>query len=154
VTRGAIDLKIVVDRLAIARRAVEDLRALPSHDLQVFLLDRRNAGAADSYFRRALEGLFDAARHVLAKAYGQAGLEYRQVARECVDRGLVTDAGLGARLTQMAGFRNRLTHHYDEVTPEEMFGLLDTGPSDIEAVARELEVSARRLAAPPPPPEP
>jgi uncharacterized protein YutE (UPF0331/DUF86 family) len=149
-TRGAIDLKLVGDRLAIARRAVEDLRALPARELQEFLSDRRNAGAADSYFRRAIEALFDAARHLLAKAYGQAGLEYRQVARACVERGLVVDRQLGERLVQMAGFRNRLTHHYDEVTGEEMFGLLATGPRDLEAVAEEFEASARRLAMPTP----
>jgi uncharacterized protein YutE (UPF0331/DUF86 family) len=63
-----------------------------------------------------------------------------------VERGLVVDQQLGERLVQMAGFRNRLTHHYDEVTGEEMFRLLATGPQDLEAMAAELEASARRLA--------
>ncbi len=69
---------------------------------------RWNVGAADSFLRRALEGLFDTARHLLAKRFGDAGLEYRQVARACAERGLIGDSLLAARFVQMAGFRNRL----------------------------------------------
>ena len=42
--------------------------------------DRRNPAAAESFLRRAIEALLDAARHLLAKGHGPAGLEYRDVA--------------------------------------------------------------------------
>ncbi len=37
----------------------------------------------------------------------------------------------------MAGYRNRLTHFYDEVTPEELFKILTTQITDIESVLEE-----------------
>lgn len=148
-TRGAIDLKVVGDRLDIVRRAVDDLCALPAGSLDGFMADRRNIGAADSFLRRALEGLFDTARHLLAKRFGEAGLEYRQVARACAERGLITDGALAARFVQMAGFRNRLTHHYAEVSAEELFTVLATGIPDMVAITQALQDSAERLAGAP-----
>jgi uncharacterized protein YutE (UPF0331/DUF86 family) len=38
----------------------------------------------------------------------------------------------------MAGYRNRLTHFYDEVTPKELYTILTTETSDIESVVDEI----------------
>lgn len=80
-TPGPIDLKIVADRLAIVASCLEALRRLPTASLDDFRGDWRNAAAADSLLRRAIEALFDAARHILAKGFGLGPLEYREVAR-------------------------------------------------------------------------
>jgi uncharacterized protein YutE (UPF0331/DUF86 family) len=47
----------------------------------------------------------------------------------------------------MAGFRNRLTHFYDEVTPRELYGIVHRELGDLEAVADALRDAAGRLAA-------
>lgn len=78
-TRDAVNLKIVAERLEHVSRCLDDLRELPATTLKDFLADRRNAPAADSLLRHAIEALFDTARHLLAKAYGLGQLEYRQV---------------------------------------------------------------------------
>ena len=145
-TQGRIDLKIVADRLEIVTTCVEALRRLPSGSFQAFEADWRNAAAADSLLRRAIEGLFDAARHVLAKAFGLGPLEYREVARLAAEKGLVTEPGLQSRLREIAGFRNRLTHFYDEVTAEEIFGVARDELGDLEALAGQLRIAATRLA--------
>lgn len=72
-TRSTIDLKIVSDRLEIVRSAVAELQTLPHATLAVFTGDRRNVWSSDSLSRRAIEALFDTARHVLAKAHGRGG---------------------------------------------------------------------------------
>ena len=145
-TQGRIDLKIVEDRLQILASCLESLRLLPVASLEDFRADWRNAAAADSLLRRAIEALFDAARHILAKAYGLGPLEYREVARLCADKGLVEDAALQERLREIAGFRNRLTHFYDEVTPDELFGITRGELSDLEGLAERIRAAAARLA--------
>ena len=145
-TPGRVNLKIVSDRLDLARRYLADLEALKALGADVFGGDRRNPAAAESFLRRTIEALFDAARHLLGKGHGLAGLEYRDVARLARERGLVADAALTPRLVQIAGFRNRLTHYYDEVTPDELFRVLESDLGDLEAFARELEAAAARLA--------
>ena len=145
-TPGHVDLKIVDERLRIVAVSLDDLRALPQTNLAEFTADRRNPLAADAALRRALEALFDTARHLLAKGFGYGSLEYREVAREVVDRGLITDPQLADRLPRMAGYRNRLTHHYDDITPDELFAIVTTHLGDIERAADALRRAAGRLA--------
>jgi uncharacterized protein YutE (UPF0331/DUF86 family) len=145
-TPGPLNLKLVGDRLALARQCLADLETLRALGATAFTSDRRNPAAADSFLRRAIEALFDAARHLLAKHYGLAGLEYREVARLAVERGLVADAGLAPQLLRIAGFRNRLAHYDDEVTPSEFFHVVESDLPGLHAFAREIQAAAARLA--------
>jgi uncharacterized protein YutE (UPF0331/DUF86 family) len=145
-TPGKVDLKVVGDRLRVVELSLNDLESIPHGSLDEFVSDRRNPLAADAALRRALEALFDVARHLLAKGKGLAGLEYREVARLAAETGLVSDSNLAERFSAMAGYRNRLTHHYDEVTPEELHQILTSRLGDVSAVAESLRSAAADLA--------
>jgi uncharacterized protein YutE (UPF0331/DUF86 family) len=144
-TPGSIDLKVVGDRLRVVTQSLDDLGTIPSGSLDEFISDRRNPLAADAALRRALEALFDVARHLLAKGKGLAGLEYRAVAKLASEHGLIDDPELTERFSAMAGYRNRLTHHYDEVTPEELFGIVTERLGDVVAIAESLRAAAAAL---------
>ena len=60
-TPGAINLKVVADRLGTVAECVAALRRLPAGDSEEFHGDWRNAAAADSALRRAIEARFDTA---------------------------------------------------------------------------------------------
>ena len=141
-----IDLKVVSDRLGYAEECVAGLRGLPVATREEFLADRRNAWSADSLLRRGIEAIFDTARHLLAKGFGIGELEYRVIARESVSRGLVTDVELGQRLFEIAGYRNRLVHHYEDVTPDELYEILTGDLGDLERAIQELRAAAGRLS--------
>jgi uncharacterized protein YutE (UPF0331/DUF86 family) len=147
VTPGTVDLKIVRERLALLDQSLQDLRSLPQSSLDEFTADRRNVLAADAALRRGLEALFDVTRHLLAKGVGSGSLEYRDVALRAAEHGFVADPKLAARMVEMAGYRNRLTHHYDEVTPSELYAVITRHLDDVEAIAVELRTAAARLAA-------
>jgi uncharacterized protein YutE (UPF0331/DUF86 family) len=147
VTRSGVRLKIVRDRLAAVTEYVEALRELPQETEGGFLADRRNPDAAESLIRRALEGLFDVARHLLAKGVGRGALEYKEVAILALEHGLLPSPELGRLFREMAGFRNRLTHFYNEVTPGELYAVIRHELADIEAVSDALRDAAGRLAA-------
>jgi len=147
-TRGPIDLKIVGDRLRILQLCLDQLERIPAADRTEFTQDFRSAAAAESLLRRAIEALLDAARHVLARAHGLAALEYREVARLAAEKGLVADPALGRRFVEIAGFRNRLTHYYDEVTPEELLRILQTELGDLDRIAQALRKAVGELANP------
>lgn len=146
-TPTGIKLKIVRERLDYAEEQIRELRSLPAEDLEVFLSDRRNPLAADALLRRSIEALFDTARHVLAKGFGIGKLEYREIAKESKDRGLLANEETAEAFWKIAGYRNRLIHHYEEVTPEELHGIVRSHLEDLEAVAEELRAAARRLAS-------
>jgi uncharacterized protein YutE (UPF0331/DUF86 family) len=145
-TPGRIDLEVVAERLDIAAACLRDLRALPTASLDDFLSDPRNPAAAESFLRRALEALLDVARHLLAKAFGDAAVEYRSVALRAAERGIILDPVVAARFPELAGYRNRLTHFYADVTPRELFQIVTTRLGDLESTANELRNAAGRLA--------
>ncbi len=123
-TPGSIDLKIVAGRLDLVGQYLNDLRDLPSGSMEQFLANRLYPAAAESLLRRAIESLLDTARHLLAKGFGLGALQYREAARLAAEKGLIHDKELATRFEQIAGFRIRLTHHYEEVTSEELFKIL------------------------------
>jgi uncharacterized protein YutE (UPF0331/DUF86 family) len=145
-TPSRVDLKVVEDRLGAVAEYLKQLRELPAASPEEFLADHRNPNSAESLLRRALESLLDVTRHILARGHGRSALEYREVARLAGEFGLINDAALAARFAEMAGFRNRLTHFYREVTPEELYGIVANELDDIEEAAAELRRAAARAA--------
>jgi uncharacterized protein YutE (UPF0331/DUF86 family) len=146
VTKTGVRLKLVRERLQATTEQLQALRALPQASQEEFIADRRNPDAAESNLRRALEALFDVARHLLSKVYGLGALEYKEVARLAGEKGLVTDPELKRRFIEIAGFRNRLTHYYHEITPEEIYVVVSRDIADLEALREELRNAATRLA--------
>lgn len=140
-----LSLKLVGDRLDLESRLVADLKRLPNSSFEAFTDDWRNVPTAESLLRRAVETLLDVARHLLSSGFGLGSLEYRQVARYSAEHGLVRDPELGRVFEEMAGFRNRLTHHYEDVTPQELFGVVKNHLPDLEAISNELRSAATRM---------
>ncbi|NSW83243.1 MAG: DUF86 domain-containing protein [Syntrophothermus sp.] len=97
------------------------------------------AAAAESYLRRALEAMFDIGRHLLSKL-GETDLaaEYKSIASGLQKRQIVT-AELGAKLFEMAGYRNRLVHFYHHVTDEELYQILQHDLDDIRQFISEVK---------------
>ena len=70
------------------------------------------------------------------------------MARLAGRRSLVLDAATRDKFVQMAGYRNRMTHDYGEVTAEELYRIVRDELPDIELVAEELRQAAVRLGRP------
>jgi uncharacterized protein YutE (UPF0331/DUF86 family) len=113
------------------------IEGLPLGTIEEFVGDTRNPAAAESYLRRALEGLLDLARHILAKGLGQAPAEYKEVAAMSVSAGLLGE-GQGALMMQIAGYRNRLVHFYDEVSENELYDICSSQMDDVRSLLDAL----------------
>ncbi|RME07208.1 MAG: DUF86 domain-containing protein [Anaerolineae bacterium] len=136
-TPGRISRRVVGDRLSWVARMVAEIRSLPLEDRETFFADRRNLWAAESCLRRGLEALFDLGRHILAKGFGKAATEYKEIARSLHEQGVLSqeDALL---LGVMAGYRNRLVHFYHEVGADELYDVCTVHLSDLEHLADAL----------------
>lgn len=133
-TPSGVRAKIVAERLAWIRDLLAGVRSLPLESYEAFTADRRTAAAAESYVRRALEALMDLGRHVLAKGFGVAVAEYRDIARRLQEQG-VLDADRAALMGQMARYRNRMVHFYDEVSSSELYDICRHRLQDVEQLA-------------------
>lgn len=129
--------KIIAERVAWIRRMLAGLRALPLEPYETFVSDPRNTAAAESHLRRALEALLDLGRHVLAKGFGEAVVEYKDVARALAEVGIL-DRQQETLLRTLAGYRNRLVHFYHEVSDRELHDICTRQLGDIETVLRAV----------------
>lgn len=132
-TPSKVRMATVVQKSTLVDDMLRGLAALPMTDLETFRSDPRDEAAAESYLRRALEALLDLGRHILAKALAERTLEYKQIA-VALRRAGVLDEACSDVLVDMAGYRNRLTHFYDEVTTAELFDICVHRADDIRLV--------------------
>ncbi len=137
-TPGKVSRRVFVDRLEWIRRMVSAIRELPLDDREAFFADSRNVMAAESGLRRALEALFDLGRHLLAKGFGVGVSEYKEIAYQLGELGILSapDALLFARL---AGYRNRLVHFYHEVEGQELMEICQNHLGDLEYISQTFQ---------------
>jgi len=147
-TPSEMRAKTIVDRIGIVRSMLDNLRKVPLGSLEDFTSDPRNAPAAESLLRRALEALMDLGRHILAKGFGRGVSEYKKVATELGEVGVLTP-DQAALFRKMAGYRNRMVHIYNEVTTEELYRIcaehLDDFDTIIEAMMAWLRQNPEKL---------
>lgn len=134
-----IRASVIADKAAVVERMLGGVATLPLASESDFLADPRMVAAGESFLRRSLEALFDIGRHILAKGFGEPAAEYKEIAQKLEERG-VLGAEQGERLRAMAGYRNRLVHFYDEVTPAELYGILTEHIEDVRTLTEDLRV--------------
>jgi uncharacterized protein YutE (UPF0331/DUF86 family) len=123
--------------ISIIQEFLSELRNLAALSGEDFLSDKRNPAAAESYLRRSLEAVFDIGRHILSKTYGIKDIEYKNIARELGEKGIVNKE-YARVLTKMAGYRNRMVHLYHEVGAKELYEILSRDLEDIERFNFEI----------------
>lgn len=129
-TASQANHKVVLDRLDWVDRMVEDIRSLPLSTYDEFINDRRNAAAAESCLRRALEALLDLGRHLLAKVYATSVTEYKKIAEELAARRVLSEP-TARQLRVLAGYRNRLVHFYHQIPPDELYQICASQLDDL-----------------------
>jgi uncharacterized protein YutE (UPF0331/DUF86 family) len=130
-TPSQLRSKVITARIAWIEKMLENMKLLPIQSYKKFQSDPRNVAAAESYLRRALESLLDLGRHILAKGFGQAVIEYKEIALALSDKGVLT-VKERELFREMAGYRNRMVHFYDEISERELYEICCQGTKDIE----------------------
>ena len=132
---------VLVNRLAELERDLAELGKFQGMSLKEFTAGVHYA-VAEHHLRRALEAIFDAGNHILSRlplAPGQRPETYKAIALALGQHHIVEESYARGPLTAMAGYRNRLTHFYDEVTPDELHEILQQRLTDLDAFATALK---------------
>ncbi|MCJ7682179.1 MAG: DUF86 domain-containing protein [Candidatus Aminicenantes bacterium] len=136
-TSGDINGRVITQRAIWIKDMLQSLRELPLENEETFLDNKHLVAAAESYLRRALEALFDLGRHILAKKFAYPAPEYKKIAVGLAEKHVIE--GKNAELMRiMAGYRNRMVHFYQEITPKELFQICSQNLSDIEQLLEAL----------------
>lgn len=121
----------VVPRIDGISRDLEKLQRLALLSLDDYLADERNFDLSQFYLRQILEGIFNIGSHLLSRSDSERGTSYKDVALALGKQGFVDKDYSQSVLVKMAGYRNRLTHFYAQVSPEELHGLINQHLDDV-----------------------
>ncbi|NPV73556.1 MAG: DUF86 domain-containing protein [Pelotomaculum sp.] len=122
---------LIAGRISIIRSAVKRLKLLAQISSEEFCGNEDFVDIAENRLRRAIEALFDLGRHLAVKSGAGVPSDYRSVIELLKDSKIIP-AEFARQIAGMAGYRNRLIHDYNKVTPEELYQILQTRLSDFE----------------------
>ena len=117
-----IKREVILERINIIQKALARLEKLKDLSEGQFALED-NFAIAEHNLRYALEAVFDICGHILARIPGSQATEYKKMAIEMGKFGIVPEGFAEEVLFKMAGYRNRLTHFYSEISPKEIYGI-------------------------------
>lgn len=128
----------VVSRLDEIQRDLEKLHGMERLALEEFK-EGENFAIAEHYLRRALEAVFEIGAHILARLPGKRASGYKEIALFLGERSIVPPSFAKETLVRMAGYRNRLTHYYSEVTEDEMYAIIRNRLDDFSTFSRRIK---------------
>jgi uncharacterized protein YutE (UPF0331/DUF86 family) len=121
----------IVPRLDGIQRDMKKLFTLGQLSFSEFEQET-NFALAQFYLRQVLEGIFHIGSHILSRFPGSRSTEYKEIALQLGEVGIVEKRFAKTSLKEMAGYRNRLTHFYADVTQEELFNIINNKLADVE----------------------
>ena len=129
-------------KLAILREAIAELEKVSrSHTQKQFIASKDQFAIAEHYLRRALEAVFDIGGHIISRftySPGRRPKTVKEIAVELGRRGLIDKKFAEEKLKEMAGYRNRLVHFYDEITPKELYQIITRDLGDLDHFASSV----------------
>ncbi len=127
----SIKSQSIIPRIDGVEKDISKLEALGKMPLIDFSQED-NFIKAQFYLRKALEGVFHIGSHILSRIPGGRATEYKEVALKLGEHGIVEENFAKTKLKDMAGYRNRLTHFYAEITPEEIYKIIHENLPDFK----------------------
>lgn len=129
--------------LTLLARYVIILRELAVTPLEEFVDDPRNYGSAERFLQLAIETVLSIGNHVIADSgLAQPGTYAEIIA--VLGRVGVLEPELAVELQPMARMRNRLVHHYQDVSPAAVHEILGTRLGDFDRFAAQIVAYAER----------
>lgn len=132
---------VLLNRLSEIERDLAELSKFQGIPPQEFV-EGPHYAIAEHYLRRALEAVFDAGNHILSRfplAPAQRPESYKAIALALGNHQVVPKDFAEGSLKDMAGYRNRMVHFYDEITPEELHAIILNNLKDLETFAGILK---------------
>ncbi|MBI3599088.1 MAG: DUF86 domain-containing protein [Nitrospinae bacterium] len=87
---------------------------------------------AQFHLHRSLEGVFHIGAHILSRIPGGQVSEYKEMAMKLGEYNIVDRDFANTTLKNMAGYRNRIVHFYAEISPEEIYRIINNNLGDFD----------------------
>lgn len=94
---------------------------------------------AQFHLHRALEGVFHISGHLLSRIPGGQASEYKEMAEKLGEYGIVEKDFASTTLVKMAGYRNRIVHFYAEISPKEIYKIINDNLVDFHTFLKGVK---------------
>ncbi len=95
---------------------------------------------AQFHLHRSLEGVFHIGAHILSRIPGGQASEYKEMAVKLGEYNIVDRDFANTTLKNMAGYRNRIVHFYAEISPEEIYEIINNNLGDFDIFLKGVKV--------------
>lgn len=141
-TKLLLDKETILKRINGIQEEMRELENLAKLPFKEFMEDT-GFKLAQYHLHRALEGVFHISSHILSRIPGAEAAEYKEIAKKLGEYKIISKNFAETRLSEMAGYRNRLVHFYAEISPEEIYDIINHNLNDfdifLEAIKNVLE---------------
>ena len=139
-TKPPLKFQSIIPRMDGIMKDMVKLKQLAQIPLEEFAKeDNLYFDVAKARLREALEGVFNIGAHILSRIEGGRATEYKEIAKKLGEYGIVKKEFADETLIRMAGYRNRLTHFYAEITAEEMHRIINERLGDFEVFLSDVK---------------
>ncbi len=132
-----VQIEIVRAKLEAIREMLETLRRHQKKPLEDFLSDRDTQLATEHALFIAIQSVLDLGSHTLADKGIRNVTDYRDVLIK-LGQAKVIPPFFAESIADMAGFRNRLVHEYQDVDPKKVHDFLQHRLVDFEEFIRYI----------------
>lgn len=124
------DKELIVRKIALISRDLDELKAISGKTLSEFLNDKIERFAAERLLERMIGRMIDINFHVLTDAGQAPPPDYFQSFMNLGELGTLP-VDFARQIAPCAGLRNRLVHEYDEIEPGKLFDGLQAAVRDV-----------------------
>lgn len=137
-TKLFLDRDIILKRINGIQGEIKELEKLAQLSFEEF---EKGVGfkLAQFHLHRALEGVFHISAHILSRIPGAQASEYKEMARKIGEYHIVDKHFADTALQEMAGYRNRIVHFYADITPEEIYKIINDKLVDFDVFLRGVK---------------
>ncbi|KJS15177.1 MAG: hypothetical protein VR69_14915 [Peptococcaceae bacterium BRH_c4b] len=124
-----VEHNILLEKISYIEKNLAFLESLSNKEEKGFLDSPFFTGSAKYYLQTCIEAMLDIANHIIARERYRAPDNYVDAFRVLGEQGILPAKDLPA-FYQIARFRNRVVHLYQEVDNKEVYKILQTGLDD------------------------
>jgi len=130
-TKLALDKDTILKRINGIQAEIKELEKIAEIPFDEF---KNGVGfkLAQFHLHRALEGVFHISAHILSRIPGGQSSEYKEMAKKMGEYGIINSDFANKNFQNMAGYRNRIVHFYADITPSEIYKIINESLCDFD----------------------
>ena len=130
--RLALNQEVIKSRLNIIEKSRESLSRFQTLKKEEFESNPDNFRITFFDLQRALEAMIDIGSHILSRFPGARPTSYKEIALLLEKYKILPLDFAKRKLLKMFGYRNRMVHFYYEITPGELYQIIQKDSEDLE----------------------